>query len=121
MIAVTWELLPGDSCPVNITHASPGCWKVLTHGNISTLTLERPIFPSTFDQYIFQLEPWESQLLASVELPTDPFSVSLALSYGIRGVSDGSVWIKKLGSFGWTISNDVGQRAAEGMGPAPGA
>ena len=60
-----------------------------------------------------------------MELPTDPFSVSLALSHGgIRGISDGSVWMKKLGAlFGWTVSNDLGDRALEcTMGPAaPGA
>ena len=94
----------------------------LQDGHFSTLTLVKPPFPSTFDQYIFQLAPWESQLLtSSIDLQTDPFSVSLALSYGIRGVSDSSVWIKKLGAYGWTMNNDVGQRAAEGMGPAPGA
>ena len=29
--------------------------------------------------------------------------------------------MEKLGAFGWTVSNDLGDRAAEGMGPAPGA
>jgi hypothetical protein len=54
-------------------------------------------------------------------MPTDPFSVSETLSHDIRGVRDSSVWMKQMGALGWTSSIDLGECAAEGMGPAPGA
>ncbi|KAI2503536.1 hypothetical protein MHU86_10918 [Fragilaria crotonensis] len=79
------------------------------------------VHAATFEQYVEDLEPWEYDLLSRTNLPTDPFSVGLALSQGVRGVSDGSVWLKQMGAFGWTLSTDLGERSAEGMGPAPGA
>jgi hypothetical protein len=51
----------------------------------------------------------------------DAFTVSEALSHGLRAVSDGSVWDEHQGAFGWAISTDIGERVAKGMGPARGA
>ena len=56
-----------------------------------------------------------------MELPEDPYTVSDALSHGIRAVSDGSVWSDKQGAYGWMVSTDLGDRTAKGMGPARGA
>ena len=56
-----------------------------------------------------------------VELYTDPFAICVALENGFRAVSDGSVWFKSQGSFGWVISTTIGERAASGMGPVRGA
>jgi hypothetical protein len=56
-----------------------------------------------------------------MELPVDPFTVSDALSHGIRAVSDGSVWTDNQGAYGWMISKVLGDRTAKGMGPARGA
>ena len=75
----------------------------------------------TFEHYIEELDEWEASWLQHIELFTDPFSVELALSKGLRGVSDGSVWVKRLGAFGWAISDAHGIRLVEVMGPAPGA
>lgn len=83
--------------------------------------IHRTIFPATFDEYVSSLAPWETELLMHIEFSEDPFSVSDALSHGVRGVSDGSVWLKQTGAYGWAISTDIGERAVEGMGPAPGA
>ena len=116
----SWYNFALEAWPVSII-ADPATeqWQVLTRGKFATNP--KPHFPATFEQYIDGLDPWEIELLTHQDLPTDPFSVSDALSHGVRGVSDGSVWTKSLGAFGWTMSTDTGQRAAEGMGPAPGA
>jgi hypothetical protein len=37
---------------------------------------------------------------------------------GFRSVSDGSEWFESQGSFGWTMSDNLGERVATGMGPA---
>jgi hypothetical protein len=61
------------------------------------------------------------ELLQHVELEADPFSVAVALEHGVRGVSDGSDWHQIQCSFGWTMSTDIGERCACGMGPARSA
>ena len=55
-----------------------------------------------------------------VEVSDDIFRAGLAKSYGLRAVSDGSVWEEVNGAFGWALSTDQGERVAKGMGPARG-
>ena len=43
---------------------------------------------ATFDQYIEGLAEWEVELLTHIERFYDPYAVRLALSFGIRGVSE---------------------------------
>jgi hypothetical protein len=76
---------------------------------------------STFAEFIADLEPWESDLLQHTELFLDPYSISVALSQGVRVVSDGSEKHGTHGAFGWMLSDDRGERMATGMGPARGA
>ena len=125
----TWEEIDRGSHPADAMYVSPGIWQVY---EISTFhrppLIQRakacpPYTASlpTFDHYIETLDDWEVNLLQHFELFADPFSVGLSLSQGIRAVSDGSVWIKRLGAFGWALSDMNGVRLAEGMGPAPGA
>ena len=92
-------------------------------GVASSVVSPRPstVRAATFLDYIQQQSPWEQELLEHIDLSDDPFSVGWALSSGIRGVSDGSVWLKTWGAFGWILSDDQGSKKAEGMGPAPGA
>jgi hypothetical protein len=59
------------------------------------------------------INAWEIELLSHMAMPTDPFSISKDLSQ--------SVWMKQMGAFGWKISHNLGEGAAEGMGPAQGA
>jgi hypothetical protein len=77
--------------------------------------------PSTFGMFLQTLPPWKSELLYSMEIDCDAFTISKALSHGLRAVSDGSVWDDHQGAFGWAISTDIGDRVAKGMGPARGA
>ena len=115
-----WQSIPPNSFPVHVEQSSSNTWTI--RGTSLYYTQPRPSPVTTFDQFIrAHCEPWETQLLENIELFLDPFSVSIALERGIRGVSDGSVWIKRLGAFGWALSSDTGVRLAEGMGPAPGA
>ncbi|KAI2499304.1 hypothetical protein MHU86_15148 [Fragilaria crotonensis] len=81
----------------------------------------RSIPAATFAQFVSSLPLWEAELLHNVDLAEDPFTVSDALSHGIRAVSDGSVWTDNQGAYGWMLSSDLGDRVARGMGPARGA
>ena len=85
------------------------------------LEVNPPPCAGTFAQFIASLPNWEMELLQHVELEADPFSVAVALERGVRGVSDGSEWHQIQGSFGWTMSTDIGERCAYGMGPARSA
>jgi hypothetical protein len=114
-----WQHIPNAAVPVEACGDAMGEWTVVERSTV--FVLHRPVPLATFEQYVADLEPWEYDLLSRTALPTDPFSVGLALSHGVRGVSDGSVWLKQMGAFGWTMSTDLGERSAEGMGPAPGA
>lgn len=94
-------------------------WKMDIRG--SGMAIPTPIRAATFTQYIQQQAPWEIELLTHIMMEDDAFTVAWKLSFGIRGVSNGFVWIKVLGAFGWALTNDQGNHVAEGMGPAPGA
>ena len=118
--STTWTDLPPDTTPVIAWLDQPGTWQV----EITTTSLWRPpppLIASTFTEYISMLPPWEAELLGFVETSLDPFSVAHALSYGVRAVSDGSVWDGNQGSFGWMVSTKEGDRLARGMGPARGS
>ncbi|KAI2507027.1 hypothetical protein MHU86_7412 [Fragilaria crotonensis] len=118
-ITCSWESLPTQAVPICATHSSPGVWLIAQHSHI--LEVNKPPCAGTFTQYVASLSDWEKELLQYVELEADPFSVANALEYGVRGVSDGSDWHQIQGSFGWTMSNDIGERCANGMGPARSA
>ena len=115
-----WHDIPPDSLPVHVKRSKPDRWTI---GRTCSYFQQPRTSPfTTFAQFITaHCAPWEVQLLEAIEMFLDPFAVSVALENGIRGVSDGSVWIKKLGAYGWALSSDTGERLAEGMGPAPGA
>ena len=115
-----WTRVPQQARPVEVIRVpNAQGWSLVTVPKL--MSIPRSLEPSTFEEYVQSLEPWECELLSHMELPTDPFSVTVALSDGFSGVSDGSVWLKTRGAFGWAISTQLGERAAEGMGPAPGA
>ena len=118
-ITCSWSDIPEDSIPVSVIPDSTITWR-LAHSTVLA-PISRPVFPATFDQYVSNLAPWEAELLLHMALSTDAFTVSDALSHGVRGVSDGSVWLKQMGAYGWIVSTDLGERAVTGMGPAPGA
>ncbi|KAI2495159.1 hypothetical protein MHU86_19344 [Fragilaria crotonensis] len=118
-ISCSWESLPTQAVPICATHSSPGVWLIAQHSHI--LEVNKPPCAGTFTQYVASLSDWEKELLQYVELEVDPFSVADALEHGVRGVSDGSDWHQIQGSFGWTMSNDIGERCAYGMGPARSA
>lgn len=114
----SWQDIAGESLPVDVLPASPTTWRV---SRASSIFIPKVVHPATFDQYVQTLAPWEAELLSHMDCSTDAFTISEALTHGLRGVSDGSVWLKQMGAYGWILSTDVGERAAEGMGPAPGA
>ncbi|KAI2502879.1 hypothetical protein MHU86_11548 [Fragilaria crotonensis] len=114
-----WQHIPTLAVPVEVDDVAEYNWEVTARSTV--MAPPRMVQIATFEQYIADLDSWEYDLLSRTTLSTDPFSIGLALSYGVRGVSDGSVWLKQMGAFGWTLSTDMGERTAEGMGPAPGA
>ncbi|KAI2493087.1 hypothetical protein MHU86_21471 [Fragilaria crotonensis] len=114
----SWQDIAGESLPVDVLPESPTTWRV---SRASSLFIPKVVHPATFDHYVQTLAPWEAELLSHMDCSTDAFTISEALTHGLRGVSDGSVWLKQMGAYGWILSTDVGERAAEGMGPAPGA
>ena len=61
-----------------------------------------PRLAATFQGYISHLEPWEVELMSFMDLKVDPFAMGTTLLQGLKGVSDGSVWLKTRGAFGWT-------------------
>ena len=107
-----WESLPSLAVPIFALQSSPGFWKIVQHSYI--LEVNPPPCAGTFAQFIASLPNWEMELLQHVELEADPFSVAVALEHGVRGVSDGSDWHQIQGSFGWTLSTDIGERCAYG-------
>jgi hypothetical protein len=117
---VQWEDLPKHAVPATVESTTdPMVWRVL--GTTSVKPPSSTFIPSDYDDYVRSLESWEIDLLQYAELHTDPFAICVALENGFRAVSDGSVWFKSQGSFGWTLSTLLGERAASGMGPVRGA
>jgi exonuclease III len=116
----TWQDLPSHATPSVVELVRPELWNLIYHSKMDAPNGNPPVV-ATFAQYVSQLPAWEAELLETIELAEDPFTVSDALSHGIRAVSDGSVWSDNQGAYGWIISNDRGERVARGMGPARGA
>lgn len=114
-----WHELPSHAAPSEVEHIGPQLWN-LRHSAPTTFP-SRTIPAATFAQFVSSLPLWEAELLHNVDLAEDPFTVSDALSHGIRAVSDGSVWTDNQGAYGWMLSSDLGDRVARGMGPARGA
>ena len=113
-----WQHLPEDLYPVEAWPRLNGEWRLTYCGS---KVVPRPTHTAgSFVEYINSLPEWERELLQYLELASDAFTVGLAISYGIRAVSDGSVWNDNQGAFGWTMSNDQGDRMARCMGPARG-
>ena len=113
-----WKNLPDAMYPVEAWPRSNGEWRLTYCGSTA---VPRPARTAgSFSEYIDRLPEWERELLQFLELASDAFTVGLAISYGIRAVSDGSVWNDNQGAFGWTLSTDQGDRMARCMGPARG-
>ena len=115
-----WEELPPSALPATIESTStPLIWRVLSSTLVNPST--RTFIPPDYDDDVRSLAAWEIDLLQYAELYTDPFAICVALEQDFRAVSDGSVWFKSQGSFGWMLSTTLGERAASGMGPVRGA
>ena len=99
----------------------PELWNLLQVSQMDNAEGRRATPAATFAQFVSRLPAWEAELLEDIELAEDPFTVSDALSHSIRAVSNGSVWTKNQGAYGWIISTDRGDRVARGKGPARGA
>ena len=120
----TWEEIDNGSHPADVTLESPGIWRVYELGRVhcpSRFVKSTEFFPysscsPTFEQYLAELDEWEASLLQHVELFVDPFSMESSISYGLKAVSDGSVWIKRMGAFGWAISDAHGERLHQKVG-----
>ena len=112
----SWQNLPPQMVPSTAELIAPELWNLWHYSKMNPRDGYRG--PSaTFEQFVSHLPEWEAELLQQVELSEHPFTVSDAMSHGIRAVSDGSVWTDNQGAFGWIISTDVGDRIARGMGP----
>jgi hypothetical protein len=114
---VVWEDLPDDAAHTEAHLLREGIW------HITSVTSRRVFHPisiaGTFCQYIASLPDWETELLQHTLLFSDPVTVCLALEHGgFRSVSNGSEWFKSQGSFELTMSDNLGERVATGMGPA---
>ena len=114
-----WHNLPDDMFPVEAWPRLDGQWRLTYCG--SKAVPRHPRMASTFLEFIQRLPEWERELLQFLELASDAHSVGVAISHGLRVVSDGSVWDNNQGAFGWTLSTDQGDRMARCMGPARGA
>ena len=118
LFTCSWEDLPDDLFPVEAWPRPGNQWRLTYCGN---RLIPRPqSCAGTFKEFILELAPWESELLRMTDVSEDIFSTGLAISHGLRAVSDGSVWEETNGAFGWALSTDQGERVAKGMGPARG-
>jgi hypothetical protein len=115
-----WKNLPDALYPVEAWPRLNGEWR-LTYCGSKTVPPSLHHTAATFIETINRLPEWEHEILQHLELASDAFTVGVELSHGIRVVSDGSVWDDNQGAFGWTLSNDKGERMARCMGPARGA
>jgi exonuclease III len=108
-----------DAQPVSVSYDDSNLWSITDETKIQYL---RPSPPAiTFDQYIHTLDPWEITLLRHQELYADPRAIGFALEDGFYAASDGSVIAEEKGSYGWTISTVLGERASTGTGPVGGS
>jgi hypothetical protein len=81
----SWECIPDEGTfPVEVRPNEPGKWKLFYTGNVFIPNYRGPKTGGSVC--------WESELLQMIELYSDAFTVSEALSYGLRVLSDGSVW-----------------------------
>ncbi len=115
----TWFQIPDKATPAEFIQMTPTEWQCTHHTECMRPPPGRIL--RTFRDHISALDGWEVELLQHIEFSTDPRSAALALTYGIRAVSDGSAKFQTRGAFGWSISTDKGERIATGMGPARGA
>ena len=111
-----WDDLPMEAIPTEAQYKGRGLWRQL--GRVEAVDLIVTTPPTTFSQFVANLDDWETELLKHTCLFTDPRSIGVALDHGIRAVSDGSEWYRTQGSFGWAMSDDAGNRVATGTGPA---
>ena len=114
-----WDQLPALAIPIEIRYDGHDRWTQVAQSYI--ISPPRAASTATFEDFVASLDPWESDLLQNTELFSDPYSVALCVSHGVRVVSDGSERFGTHGAFGWAMSDDRGERVATGMGPARGA
>ena len=109
--------VPDTAYPVSVIEFEWG-WRIESYS--SYCPRQTPLPPSTFDDYCTSLEPWESQLLSTVTLHYDPFTIAgHMMDQPIRTCSDGSAAAFE-GTYGWVLSLADGTRLAHGAGPVDG-
>ena len=113
-----WNDLPDDLFPVEAWPRPVGQWRLTYFGNC--LSPRQMSCAGTFQEFVLEFPMWESELFRMVVVSEDIFGIGLAISHGLRAVSDGSVWEETNGAFGWALSTDQGERVAKGIGPARG-
>ena len=123
---VEWYVIPHSAIPVSVQQEDTFTWRVETpsftyDASVPFLITTHVASTLTFADYLKTLEPWEEQLLQHTELYTDPGTIVVNLEHGLRAASDGSVITLDQGTFGWTLSTDLGERAAVGKGPVCGS
>ena len=116
-ITDTITSLPSCSYPVDVRKAFSG-WHIKKYSLVRT-TLPTPI-PTTFQDYVSYLEPWEKSLLTRVTfLVPPPEIIRLLTTQSFRACSDGSA-VSRQGTFGWVLALSDKTRLAFGAGPVDG-
>jgi hypothetical protein len=85
---IPWERIPDAIFPVEVWPNAVGQWKLTYTGNVF---IPNPPNPAKFEAFVQTLPAWESKVLQMIDLSCDAFTVSEALTHGVRAVSDGSV------------------------------
>jgi exonuclease III len=122
--STTMSLIPPYARPVEVhPTAEPGGWHHTHPGQMITpQPLPSSALPDTFTEYVQTLEEWERELLQFVDLRLDPFEFCVQLQPHFTSGCDGSVIpTTQHSAFGWSIRDERGTTAAQGMGPAPGS
>jgi hypothetical protein len=113
--------LPHDATPTDATyHTRTDVWSPHLHQSGPFVPVRNPPTSATFDDFIQTLAAWEIDLLYHTTISIDPYSVCEALAHGFCAVSDGSVWYKSQGSFGWVFCTSAGKQVVTCMGPGCG-
>ena len=76
--------------------------------------------PKDFLTYLHNLNDWEAELLANVQMTYDAFTSMGKMQAGFLAAGDGSVKYEQHGAFGWIISTITGERIVRANGPVRG-
>lgn len=91
MLSQMWKDLPHHAAASAVEFIASERWN-LQNRAATNFTGSRVSPAAMFEQFVRHRPPWEREILQYVDLSEHPFTVSDALSLGIRAVSDGSVW-----------------------------